>query len=70
MSTYQDSYIENSGRRVSIKRDFALHYFVEINDMHMLPTQVYLQQQLGLAKLQGDVVSLLALPMENHTLTL
>lgn len=35
-----------------------------------LPTEVYLQQQLCLAKLQGDVVPLLALPMENHSVAL
>lgn len=35
-----------------------------------LPTEVYLQQQLCLAKLQGDVIPLLALPMENHSVAL
>lgn len=35
-----------------------------------LPTEVYLQQQLRLAKLQGDVVPLLALPVENHSVAL
>lgn len=32
------------------------------------PTQIYLQLQLRLAQLQGDVVSLLAFPMENHAI--
>lgn len=36
----------------------------------MWPTQIYLQQQLCLAQLEGDVVSLLAFPMENHAIAL
>lgn len=38
--------------------------------MLVWPTQVYLQQQLCLVQLQGDVVSLLAFPMQNHTIAL
>lgn len=38
--------------------------------MLVLLTQVYLQQQLCLAELQGDVITLLALPMQNYTITL
>lgn len=33
-------------------------------------TQVYLKQQLGPPQLQGDVVSLLALPVQDHALAL
>lgn len=38
--------------------------------MLVMPTEVDLQQQLCLAQLQGDVVALLALPMENHSVAL
>lgn len=33
-------------------------------------TQIYLQQQLRFAQFEGDVVSLLAFPVENHTIAL
>lgn len=38
--------------------------------MLVIPTEVDLQQQLCLAQLQRDVVALLALPMENHSVAL
>lgn len=38
--------------------------------MLVWPTQIYLQQQLRLAQLEGDVVSLLAFSMEDHTIAL
>lgn len=38
--------------------------------MLVRPTQIYLQQQLRLAQLEGDVVSLLAFSVENHTVAL